>query len=698
MRLVGGLLTIAAVAGCSGGRDKLIAELQASRPEDRATAVRKLAEKFNNDDLGLFSQAARDPVPVVRAEAMTALARSADARVVDLLGEGLGDSDESVQLAAAKGLATLRTEKARAYLTLQYGRRGRDTRAAIVDGLKAANVPGALASVIAAEASTLWERNLKSLQSGSLPERAGAAELLGKSGRPEAVNRLVPLLKDPQVVLAAAAARGLGQARDVRAVPGLLAVLKENYPELREAACEALAQLKDPQALNGLADVAREHSPSSVLATQAIAALPASADTDKILCEIAQQGPSNEAMAAARELRHRSGCPVDPLLEKLKNPATQLSALTALSGLGAFNASNIARVVPLLTSTDASVRAAAVTAITDVADPSSAQAIQKAWEAELKALAPLKVDWVTTPLPKLYEKGFDPAQALESDDPEVKVRKQTADLLNKVDALRARQAKATGKSGVEVHAPSEVVDDASEEQLKVFAALVKAVGVFKVEGLTATLEALTHESSPSVRGAAWAALIAQGDAAIDRSVEGLFDADRQVQTQTAQALAASGAHGANVLVDAVLKMSGDRSRLFEALRAHPIPAEAAKRLVPLIQEGSSDAGLVAQILAAAGASDLAPTIVAKLDDAAGPSHREFLEALGQMKNPAAIPSVARELFSDSEDVRLVAIRALQGLQANQHIETLEALKGDYFVTVRETAAQALGALNPEAKH
>ena len=65
--------------------------------------------------------------------------------------------------------------------------------------------PTDLAEVVAAESKAIWERNLLTLSEGSLPERVGAAEELGRSGRPEAFNRLLPLVRDSQVVLAAAA-------------------------------------------------------------------------------------------------------------------------------------------------------------------------------------------------------------------------------------------------------------------------------------------------------------------------------------------------------------------------------------------------------------------------------------------------------------------------------------------------------------
>ena len=74
------------VVGCSGGRDKTLADLQSARPEIRALAVKRLSERFEADDVSLFSQAARDPVSIVRAEAMTALGKTQDSRIVDLLG------------------------------------------------------------------------------------------------------------------------------------------------------------------------------------------------------------------------------------------------------------------------------------------------------------------------------------------------------------------------------------------------------------------------------------------------------------------------------------------------------------------------------------------------------------------------------------------------------------------------------------
>src|SRR5262249_49273333 len=167
------------------------------------------------------------------------------------------------------------------------GRRGRATREAIVAALKAANVPGAMTAVVAAEAKAIWERNLRALSEGSMAERVSAAEELGKSGRPEAVNRLVEMMQAPQVSLVAAAVRGLGQTHDPRVAGPIARLLDENFPDLRQAVCESLLELQDPQALPKLKEVAIEKSAISPLATAAVLALPRSLEADAALCEIA---------------------------------------------------------------------------------------------------------------------------------------------------------------------------------------------------------------------------------------------------------------------------------------------------------------------------------------------------------------------------------------------------------------------------
>jgi HEAT repeat protein len=689
------------LAACTGGRDKWIAQLQSTRPDERAIAVKKLAEKFDADDLPLFTQAARDPVGMVRAEAMAALGKSADPRVVDLLGEALGDPDEDVQAAAARSLAVIRNDKARGYLTLQYSRRGRSTRLVIVEGLKSANVPGAMASCVAAEANAIWEQNLKVLEDGALPERVGAAEELGRSGRPEAVNRLVPLLKDKQVVLAAAAARGLGSARDVRAVPALTELLDENFPELREAATEALYRLKDPSALPKLTAVALEGSPTSPLATRAIAALPVTAETNKALCDVVMSGGGVEVDAAGKAMRQRGGCPVEPLLEKLKSGAPN-PALRAITALGPMLKEHAAKVAPLLTSSDPLTRRLAVDTLAELQEPSSAGAVLKAFEAELKAIEPLRADWIPAELQLKYSPGFNPDEAPPERDVFNRVsRARASEMLRRVQALDAQRLKERGKVALTTRPPRELVDDGAEEQYQLMGALLRAMGRLKVDGARARLEPFTEEQSPTLRAAAFTGLAMLGPDTVPLVKGALLDAERSVQGAAAQALAETSNEGRAAVLEVLGQLVGDRSRLVEPLRGQPLPPSAAPVLLALVKEGGADGSTAAAILAEMQAPESASTIAELLKQDTVVGRRELIAALGKVKSNEAVLALGRELFSDSPAVRAAAADALalHGDAAKPQLESLDALKGDYALRVREAATQAVSKLSPaEGQH
>ncbi len=680
--------------GCNGGRDKWIADLQAKRPEDRATAVKKLAERFNADDVSLFTQAARDPVPFVRAEAMTALGKSQDPRVVDLLAEALGDPEERVQSAAAYALASVRTDKATTYLTLQYGKRGRNARYVIVQALKNANVPGAMAQVIAAEANATWERTLKTLTQGTLPERVGAAEELGRSGRPEAVDRLVPLLKQPQVVLAAAAAKGLGHAGDLRAVPALVALLQENYAELRDAACEALGRLRAREALAPLRDVALDRSPASILATRAIIAMDRHADPEKVLCEIALAGPSAEATAAGREMRRRGGCPAEPIVEKLKSPPTQSAALAAVVALGPTLKDVAPKIVPLLSSSDLTARKLAVDALVELGD-AQGPALLKAYDAELKLLEPVRGDWIPQALPEKFAPGFDPDAPAAAGDDAALVKARQQGLFQKVNALAAQKAKEAGKVLLEEQPPRDLVDDGTDEQLKALAALVRALGRARVDGAKERLEPWTRDAAPGLRGAAFGALGALG--AIAQATPGLFDSDRSVQAATAWGLADAGDAGVLAVLEALVKLNVDRTRMLDALRERPLPPQAAPLLEQLMREGGGEAGTAALLVAKLKGPQTVDLITKLLEDRTTVARRDLVVALGLLQDKRAAEAVAKEAFSDMIDVRAAAAEALAEVGGPAQHEQLDALKGDYALRVRQAATAAIARLAPEAK-
>ena len=270
------------------------------------------------------------------------------------------------------------------------------------------------------------------------------------------------------------------------------------------------------------------------------------------------------------------------------------------------------------------------------------------------------------------------------------VRSRTNELFGRVQALDAQRAKEAGKTLLEARPPREIVDDAGEEEVRVLAAILRALGKLKVEGARVSGQAFVRETSPALRAAAYSALAFLGDDARP----GLFDTERSVQGTTAQALAESGPKGQLVVLQAINELAGDRTRLIDPLRGLVLPAEAAPRLEQLAKEGGSEAGAAAVLLGEMEAKSAVPVLLALLDDPEAVARRDVLYALGRLKDPRAVEAISRDLYSDSAEVRAAAARALAQLKVPAQVEAIDALKGDYDLQVRNAATAALDALAP----
>ncbi|NTX58176.1 HEAT repeat domain-containing protein [Myxococcus sp. CA039A] len=687
------LLMLVLVLGCNGSRDQLLADLQSPRPEVRALAVKKLAGQGNPDDLVLFTRAAKDLAAIVRAEAAVALGESQDPRVVDLLGELLEDSDEEVQGRAAMALSKVKNDKAKAYLTLQYGRRGRATRQVIVQALKNANVPGAMAEVVAAEAKGQWDRNLLTLTEGALPERVGAAEELGKSGRPEAVNRLLPLVRDSQVILAAAAVRGLGDAGDKRAVGAIALLLDESFPELRESAIIALMKLQDPAAAPRLQAVAVEKSAVSPMAIDAILSFPRTPEADTALCAVALDGAPAEALAAGRAMRSRGGCPMDPIGERLSRPATAASGLQAVLGLGPPALPLLPKVAPWLNQNDAVLRLLAVEAVTAVGDASVVPQLQKLYEQEVKGLEALRTDWVAQKLPENYSSAFDPSAPSSPHVPGAAPDERAArhaSLFERVKALNAQRARDSGRPVVKPRVPTELFDDVEAERLVPLATLLRALGSLRAPGALELLKGYSQDSSIPLRTAALVGLAHLGPEGVAVARDGLLEPERDLQKALAQALAEAGDAGPAALMELLPKMGGEKLLVLDALtRGSGVPASASAVLQTVVKEGGPEAALAAGLLGRIQAKDAVPTLIKALDETNSVARRDVLLALGTLGDSQAADAVSRDLFHDLPEIRAAAATALKRMGATNQSESLDALKSDYFRTVRDAAGAAL---------
>ncbi|HEX8702267.1 MAG TPA: HEAT repeat domain-containing protein [Myxococcaceae bacterium] len=683
------VLSLALALGCQGNRDQLLADLQSPRPEVRAEAVKSLAKQGKAEDLVLFTRAAKDMASIVRGEAAAALGESQDPRVVDLLGELLEDADEDVQARAAMALAKVKNDKAKAYLILQYGRRGQKTRQVIVQALKTANVPGAMAEAVAAESKGIWDRNLLALNEGTLPERVGAAEQLGKSGRPEALNRLLPLVRDSQVILAAAAVRGLGDAGDKRAAAAILPLLDESFPELREASIGALRKLQEPTSVPRLQAVAVEKSPVSPLATDAIVTMPRTPETDAALCSIALEAARNESIAAARAMRARGGCPADPIAERLTRPGGIESGLQAVIGLGPTAQPLLPKVLPLLSSVDQAQRMLALEAVSAIGDTSAAPEVQKLYEQELKATEAVRQDWVSAPLPKVYGPGFDPSGPAGDYDREDARSAKHAQLFDRIRALNAQRAKDAGRVQVQQRVPGELVDDVEEQKLEPLAAVLRALGALKAPGALELLKGYAGDSSIKLRTAALVGLARLGPEGVEAAKGGMFESERDLQKALAQALAEQGEAGQTALVSLLPQFSSEKLVLLDALDRFGAPASASAELQTVVRDGGAEAALAANILGRIKARDAVDTLIKALSDHASVARREVLLALGELGDTKAAEAVADNLYHDLPDVRTAAATALTKIGTSAQAEPLDALKSDYYRRVREAASAAL---------
>ncbi len=144
------------------------------------------------------------------------------------------------------------------------------------------------------------------------------------------------------------------------------------------------------------------------------------------------------------------------------------------------------------------------------------------------------------------------------------------------------------------------------------------------------------------------------------------------------------------------ELPGDRSRLIEPLRSVKPPPEGVPMLEALVKEGGLEAGTAARLLGEMGSVSSLPVLLQVLNDAEAVARSQVLDAVGVLGDPQGADTVAKYLYSESPHLRAQACRALAKLKSTSQLEALDALKGDYDRSVRESAQAALDALSRTA--
>jgi HEAT repeat protein len=348
-------------------------------------------------------------------------------------------------------------------------------------------------------------------------------------------------------------------------------------------------------------------------------------------------------------------------VEKLGRKGEQLNALQALLALGAGAASAAPKVIPLITHPDSAVQLAAIRAAAELGDASAVDAIRKVHEQELKRVAGLREDWVTGKPPEGLPPGFAPLR---------------------------KEGPVDGSPRAPI--PTEVVDDVGERELSLLSATVEALGRLKAEGILQSLEGFRKDPAAPLRAAAYVGLAAMGPDGVALTREALLDPSRDVRIRTARCLAEQGRPGQAILGDALPRMHGDRLPILDAIdRAGP-DAVLTGALIPLLDEGGPEASTAASLLGRLKAKEAVAPLLRNLEDPASIIRRPALMALGKIGDPKAAEVIARDLNHDSPDVRAAALDALAALQIQPRPDALDALKGDYYRRVRESAEAAAG--------
>lgn len=673
------------LAGCHGDRDAIGKDLKSDRPEVRASAVHRLADLHDEQDLPVFIARTQDFSASVRKAAADALGGTTDPRAIDVLGTLLTDPDDDVQVAAATSLAKFPSDKANVYLLNAYARRGTATRAAIA---KAWNYGPKLQEAIRREADSIWDRNVKALENGGGAEKVGAAEELGRSGKPEAVEKLVPLLGNDAILLAAGAARGLGDAGDRKAAAPLMAVLRENYPALREAAADALGELGDPQSLPVLTQVALGADAASTEAVAAIARLPRAPDSDGALCQVASAGSPSSAVLAAKTMGPRGGCPLPPLMARLSKGGTETrAALGALQSLDAGKPEVVAKLSALVDDKDPAVRSAAVQALGAVGSAEAAPALLKVVQAEQKRLDESRAKWIPDALPREYQPGFG---GVNPDDPGY--RQKLTSLEQKVHAVNQMKAAAAGQVLHEARPekPREVIPDTAADDSELLATALAALGRTRAPEAAPLLDKAAVDADDAVREGALVGLAYLGGAGLKKVQAGWGDLSPEGVTRVADGLRTVGAPAVPVLIAGLNARSSERSAI--ALALGQLGAkEAVDPLEKLLGSAGDECAAAAQALGMLGENRSVKPLVDLLRDPRAGGRLQAVEALGRIKDPSAKDALVRELWSDRPEMRAAAVRALAAIGGASGTTGLEALRADYYREVRRAVEQVLGA-------
>lgn len=644
------LLSALVACGSKGGREAL-ERLQSGDARERLGALQRLEGRPDLIDMVTLRRVAGDVSPLVRTAAAKLAAERGDAASVELLAKLADDRDPGVRAAGLRGLTRhARQPAAKAHLLAAYPKLGMVEREAIAQAVIGAG--GTFEEVLRHEASILWERNLQGMEAGGVAELVGALEELGRSGRPEAVERLGGLLASPSNHVSLAAARGLAASRDASARPWLEARLEGESSTHRVAAAEALGALGDPAAIPALAEAAKRQGEEGLLAARSLVQLEGAEVT---ACAVALDAQNPRAAGwLARRAAEGDRCTPPGLEEALRDDQRFFTAAQVAKELRLETA-----VAPLLEvagdeGETTSRRLAALEALGGIGGPAAVEGLEGIFDSLAAAFVEGREKWVRAPLPHTWADGFAPGEdgVAAGDRGDVETPELVVEIGPELELLFVAAAKAATAAGSDL-VPARLAPFVGDP-----ASGVRAASVGAAQLSASSLIALASDDpSWEVRAAAVRALGAAPGAEVHSHLRELLTRPLEVRQLALEALEARGAR------EALARLPGD----------HPLEPDVAAAL-----------GRLGDPIAAKG-------LLQGDGDGVTPA---WIASLRHVKGREASAAARRHLHHDRAEIRRVAAEVLGARCDGASRTALTALaRADYHVEVRQAAQGALDALD-----
>jgi len=653
-------------------------------PEARVAAFQRLIEQVAPGDLEYLVLASKDFEPGVRMLAAKGLGKSRQGYALDVLSNLLMDADERVQVAAASAMGQSSSEKARQYLLVRFPKSRQPARQAIVQALKASGMAEPMKQAVRFEAEELWTQSKKTLAlPSSLAEQVSALVRLGESGRDEAVDLLLPFLKEQVPALTVAAAEGLANLGAHAALPKLQALALSGNADIRKAGILAVAGLRSATSLPWLIQLTEAEEETALLALEGLEGFPSSPETDKVMCALAVS-PGNPQLRfrAALALANRRPCLAQPLLEQLSSPNLAKEALLVLMRWPDAWGHEADKVWALLKADNPGLSALAAQALSQAYAQGNIQEKrpeETAWVlGKVASLAKREEPWIKSPL----EDGF--GVRISQQSAENAERRQRQELLvKKVEARNAALLKEMGKQAARPLALPELAGDLSQAELEQWAAFLGLASFLQPASVEGELKRWVDAPEVSLRMVALAALAGMGPALWDLAEQGIFDTSEEVRMAVAKAFVKAGFEGEKRLLAALEKRTEDSSALLSMLSCKQLDEKSAQTVRAFLDKSTREASWAVRCLGQAKYTAAQEELLSLLNAPRRVSKKAVVEALLEMEAKGAAKEIENQLLHESPEIRQAAARALCYLGAGDSKEVQEALQEDYFKRVRQ---------------